>query len=615
MPTIAVLPSAVADQIAAGEVVERPASAVKELVENALDAGATLIAIDVSDGGRGTIRVSDNGCGMDRTDAELALQRHATSKIRRAEDLVGVRSFGFRGEALPAIGSVSELTLETAAESGAGTLVQVSGGSIREVGQTARQRGTTVVVSRLFFNVPARLKFMRGTRSEWRAVSDTVTAVALARRDAHITLSHDGRSALALPVASSLRERVGGVWGAPYAESLLDVHDGTGAAHVTGLVERPADVGTRTRRVHLSVNGRAIRDGGLVRAAEAAYRSTVPAGLRPSLFLEILIPVDAVDVNVHPAKAEVRFRDRWPVERAVEGAVRHALGTIASAAMVAPRVWVGTLAFGSANTRAAANSDQPHPAANGIDLGGSDGQAGPSAVDVWNQLAAPWSTTEGLFGARHGPAMESPSGNQPETDREIDGAAPAVTVPPLQQLRRTYVMFEAEAGLVFIDQHSAHERILYEQFLGALHTGHMPSQRLLFPFTMHLSAPATEAFEAHRDHFARLGFEVDAFGGQTIVVHAVPVPHPRFDAERCLRDTLDALTGDRLPSTAARHERLIATVSCKAAIKAGDELSSAEMRALYVALAQTSLPVHDVHGRSTIIRLSWDELERRFGRR
>ena len=171
---------------------ERPASAVKELVENALDAGATLIAIDVSDGGRGTIRVSDNGCGMDRTDAELALQRHATSKIRRAEDLVGVRSFGFRGEALPAIGSVSELTLETAAESGAGTLVQVSGGSIREVGQTARQRGTTVVVSRLFYNVPARLKFMRGTRSERRAVSDTATAVALARRDAHITYAYDG---------------------------------------------------------------------------------------------------------------------------------------------------------------------------------------------------------------------------------------------------------------------------------------------------------------------------------------------------------------------------------------------------------------------------------------
>ncbi len=567
MPTIAVLPSAVADQIAAGEVVERPASAVKELVENALDAGATLIAIDVSDGGRGTIRVSDNGCGMDRTDAELALQRHATSKIRRAEDLVGVRSFGFRGEALPAIGSVSELTLETAAESGAGTLVQVSGGSIREVGQTARQRGTTVVVSRLFYNVPARLKFMRGTRSEWRAVSDTVTAVALARRDAHITLSHDGRSALALPVASSLRERIGGVWGAPYAESLLDVQDGTGAAQVTGLVERPADVGTRTRRVYLSVNGRAIRDGGLVRAAEAAYRSTVPAGLRPSLFLEIVIPVDAVDVNVHPAKAEVRFRDRWPVERAVEGAVRHALGTLSSAAMVAPRVWVGTLAFGSAHARPASHPEQPHSTANGIDIGTSDGQMGPSAADMWNQLPAPWSTSGDLFGTRHGPAIESQSGNQPDSDREVDGAPAAVTVPALQQLRHTYVMFETDAGLVFIDQHSAHERILYEQFLGALHTGQMPSQRLLFPFTMHLSAQATEAFEAHRDHFARLGFEADAFGGQTIVVHAVPSPHPRFDAERCLRDTLDALTGDRLPSTAARHERLIATV----VVQGGDQ--------------------------------------------
>ncbi len=615
MPTIAVLPSAVADQIAAGEVVERPASAVKELVENALDAGATLIAIDVSDGGRGTIRVSDNGCGMDRADAELALQRHATSKIRRAEDLVGVRSFGFRGEALPAIGSVSELTLDTAAQSGVGTHVHVSGGSITEIGETARQRGTTVVVSRLFFNVPARLKFMRGTRSEWRAVSDTVTAVALARRDAHITLSHEGRSTLALPVAASLRERVGGVWGAPYAESLVDVHDGTGAAQVTGLVERPADVGTRTRRVHLSVNGRAIRDGGLVRAAEAAYRSTVPAGLRPSLFLELAIPVDAVDVNVHPAKAEVRFRDRWPVERAVEGAVRHALGTLSSAATVAPRVWVGSAAFGAAHFFPGTAPQPPHETAHGIDLLSSAATVGSGPTAMWNQLDAPWTTGPGLFAPRQGPPGESAGEDSGDAAKETNGASPAITVPPLQQLRRTYMMFETDAGLVFIDQHSAHERILYEQFMTAFQTGRLPSQRLLFAFTMHLSAAAAEAFDVHRDHFAHLGFEVDAFGGHTIVVHAVPAPHPRFDAERCLRDTLDALTGDRLPSASAQHERLIATMSCKAAIKAGDELSSAEMRALYVALARTTLPVHDVHGRSTIIRLPWDEVERRFGRR
>jgi DNA mismatch repair protein MutL len=188
-------------------------------------------------------------------------------------------------------------------------------------------------------------------------------------------------------------------------------------------------------------------------------------------------------------------------------------------------------------------------------------------------------------------------------------------VPPLLQLRRTYLMFEAAEGLVFIDQHSAHERVLYEQFLGAFEHGRMPSQHLLFPFTMHLGAAAAEAFEAHRELFTRLGFEAETFGGQTIVVHGVPAPHPRFDAERCLHETLDALTGDRLAGTATRHERLIATVACKAAIKAGEELSASEMRALFVSLARTTLPAHDVHGRSTIIRLAWLEVERRFGRR
>jgi len=610
MPIIAVLPSDVADQIAAGEVVERPASAVKELIENALDAGATMVAVEVADGGRGLIRVSDDGSGMDRDDALLALQRHATSKIRRTEDLVGVRSFGFRGEALPAIGSVSELTLETAADTGPGTQVRVAGGAVIEVGETARQRGTTVVVSRLFYNVPARLKFMRGIRAEWRAVADTVTSVALARREAHITLSHDGRVALALPGANSLRERIGSIWGAPYAESLLAVGDTTGAARITGLVERPADVGTRTRRVHLAVNGRAIRDGGLVRAAEAAYRSTVPAGVRPSMFLDIAIAPDAVDVNVHPAKAEVRFRDRWPVERAVESAVRHALGTLASAASVAPRIWVSGSGFpaGVVGPNGSGPDSLDH-------LGQRD--AGPAfgggverapADDAWSQLLAPppaLGDAHGLFAPHDGASVAALD----------DTAAPEITVPPLQQLRRTYLMFETHTGLVFIDQHSAHERVLYEQFLTAFDGGHMPSQRLLFPFTMHLGAAAAEAFETHRDHFARLGFDVEAFGGQTVVVHGVPAPHPRFDAERCMRETLDALTGDRLPSTAPRHEHLLATVSCKAAIKAGEELSPNEMRALYVALARTRLPAHDVHGRSTIVRLAWDEVERRFGRR
>jgi DNA mismatch repair protein MutL len=320
---------------------------------------------------------------------------------------------------------------------------------------------------------------------------------------------------------------------------------------------------------------------GLVRAAEAAYRSTIPAGTRPTLVLDLVLPADMVDVNVHPTKAEVRFRDRWQMERAIEHAVRRALGGTASAAAFGHRApWPSTAApLGNVPAvdvevlHAPATRPAPAPLLDEADDGGA-GAAAPPAP-----------------------------------------APPAPEVPPLLQLRRTYLMFERDDGIVLIDQHSAHERVLYERFMRTLECGESPSQRLLFPITLHLGPAEGDAFEAHRELFERLGFEIEGFGGHTLIVSATPMPHPRFDAPRCLRETLDALTGDRLASTAGRHERLAATLACKAAIKAGDALSPDEMRALYLALAGTTLPAHDVHGRSTIVQLAWDEVERRFGRR
>jgi DNA mismatch repair protein MutL len=596
-PRIAVLPSAVADQIAAGEVVERPASALKELVENALDAGAMSIDVAVEEGGRTLIRVSDDGCGMARADAVLALARHATSKIREAADLVGVSSFGFRGEALPAICSVSHLLVETAPADGAGTAVRAAGGAVEQVSDVARRRGTTVSVSRLFYNAPARQKFLRGPRSEWRSILETMSVVALTRRDVRFALSHDGKPTLALPAADSLRDRVAALWGGALADRLLDVEDVRGAIQVSGLVERPADVGTASRRTFLTVNGRPVRDAGLIRAAEAAYRSTIPAGLRPSLLLEVVLPASSVDVNVHPAKAEVRFADRWVVERAVEEAIRRALGTFDASAALGVRRW--TIGGSPWSGDTAANADVellrgPAPPSDGL-------FATHGENDAANHDAAAASER------RPGEPEFPPRPRAPEADA-------SVAVPPLLQLRRTWMMFEHDDGVVLIDQHSAHERVLYERFMGMLERGEAPSQRLLFPLTLHLAPAESEAFESNRAMLATLGFEVEGFGGHTLLVHSVPLPHPRFDAERCLRETLAALAGDRDASAHARHERLAATVACKAAIKAGDELSPGEMRALFVALGATRLPAHDVHGRSTIMQLSWSELERRFGR-
>ena len=573
MPRIAVLPNTVVDQIAAGEVIERPASVVKELLENALDASARSIEVDVADGGRSRIRVADDGTGMTREDAVLALARHATSKIRRTDDLVGVETFGFRGEALAAIASISAIEIETAAADGAGTRVRAEGGEVQEITECSRRRGTTVTVTRVFANAPSRLAFLRSPRSEWRATADALTSVALARRDVRLTAVHDGRQALALAPATSLRARVAALWGGAYAEALVDVDDVSGAVHVSGLVDRPGDAGTAARRVFLTVNGRVVRDHGIVRAAEAAYRSTLAAGVRPSLLLELAVPGDLVDVNVHPMKAEVRFRDRWMLERAVEAAVRRALGTPESASALGARAW---------SFRELQNG------------------SGALAVDTEVLRRA-----DGSFG----PLLDRDT--RPDSPHVPDDAP----IPPLVQLRDTYLMFERDDGLVLIDQHSAHERVLFERFLGTLERGEAPSQRLLFPLTLHLGPAEADAFEEHQDLFTALGFEVEGFGGHTLIIRAVPMPHPRFDAERCIRETLDALAGSRFASAAPRHERLAATVACKAAIKAGDALSLGEMRALFTALGATALPAHDVHGRATIVHVPWDEVDRRFGRR
>ena len=577
MPRIAVLAAAVADQIAAGEVVERPSSIVKELIENALDAGATEIGIEIEDGGRGMIRVRDDGVGMSPEEAVLALARHATSKIRSADDLVGVATFGFRGEALPAIASVSQFVLETSETDGAGTRVAVAQGVLQATEPIARRRGTTITVTELFHALPARRKFLKSARGEWRAITELLSAIALVRRDVRITATHDGKVAFTAVPARNWRERLVSVWPGVTPASMLSVDDVQGPIHVRGLVEQPASVGLGARRVFLMVNGRAIRDVGLVRAAESAYVSTIPAGARPSLALDLRLPGEAVDVNVHPAKAEVRLHDRWGVERVVEGAVRRALGVAAAAPLLATR-------FGAERTWA------PLPSVNDVTV-----------------LQHTASETPLFAGADEEVAGGSQRASQIADDQPIE-------IPHLLQLRRTYLLFERDDAVVLIDQHSAHERVIYERLMTRLHGGDAIIQTLLFPLTLHLSPAEADAFESHRDAFVALGFGIEGFGGQTLVVQSVPMPHQRFDAERALRETLASLAGDRIASTATRHERLAMTVACKAAVKAGDVLSISEMRALFADLARTTLPAHDVHGRATIVQLSWDELDRRFGR-
>jgi len=555
---VQVLPAQVADQIAAGEVVERPASVVKELVENALDAGARAVRVELEDGGKTLIRVSDDGQGMDREDAATALQRHATSKIHTAADLIGVGTFGFRGEALPAIASVSRFELETSPDGEPGTRLRVTGGKVEAREDAVRQRGTTITVRALFFNTPARRKFLRATATETRAAVEALTVLALTRPDVAFTLTSDGRVLLDCPPTAQSIDRVRGLWGRELADTLLPVSYREGPLEVNGFAQRPAQARPAGRKGYVFVRGRPIRDPFILRAGEAGYRSTIAPGDRPSLLLFLHLPGDAVDVNVHPAKLEARFRDKFFVEKVVEEAVRAALAPLTSAAP----------------------------------LGAGSQEAGVGA---------------GWLGVGAGVPLDLFA-------RESLTPGSRLLTPPLLQVFDTYILFQTDASVAIVDQHSAHERVLYEDVMRQLSGDGASAQRLLLPLTLEFSPPELEAIDAHRELLQRVGFELEPFSGRSVVVHTVPNPHPRFEAARCIQELVADLAGGRFGGWQNRLERFAATFACRAAIKAGQRLDGDEMRELVVRLLTATLPAHDVHGRPSMVQLPKDELERRFGR-
>jgi DNA mismatch repair protein MutL len=601
---IHILPEKLANQIAAGEVVERPASVVKELVENALDAGATRIEVTVRNGGKTEIRVSDDGHGMGKEDALLSIDRHATSKIRSPEDLASIRTLGFRGEALPSIASVSRFVVETAERDGDGVRVMVTAGQIAGVEECARRRGTSVSVRSLFFNVPARAKFLRSTASENRAIGEVVTTLALAQPHVAFTLDSGARDVLALPATATVAERIGAIWGGDAADELIPVTHRDGRVAITGLVQRPHSSRPGGRKAYLFVNGRSFSDRYLVRAVDRAYRTTIPQGVYPSLFLFLEVPDGDVDVNVHPAKAEVRFRDRTGVERALEEGVRAALAGLASTPSIGLR------------------GEGPEPAPYAIRPGhGVRAVREPAAVygsaasdasgDVAAVLAAPAESEAQM-------ALFVTGGGAPAAAQET-AVPPAELIGPaamMWQVHNTYILAETRQGLILVDQHSAHERVLFEEIVRGFDTGEVASQRLLFPITLRLSPAEYALVEQVRGVLERAGFEVEPFGGRAIIVHSVPNPHPYFDAERCLRDMIAELANGSplVDSARTQHQRIALTMACKGAIKAGQKLTQREMTELFDRLFATELPYHDIHGRPTVIQLSMAELHRRFGR-
>ena len=594
--TIQILPDAVANQIAAGEVVERPASVVKELVENALDAGARRVEVGIRSGGKREIRVSDDGSGMGREDALLSLDRHATSKIRSADDLRGIRSFGFRGEALPSIASVSHLSIETCARGEAvGMRIRARGGTVTVFEEVSRTPGTTVLVERLFFNTPARAQFLRATAAETRAVQEAILPLTLLHPSVSFRLVSDERTLLDLPAVSTLLDRVAGIWGDEAAAQLLPLEESTvgaqdlegGAVRLWGLIQRPDQARPGFRRAHLFAGGRPFRDAGVLRAADRGFRTTIPEGHRPWVFLFLEVPPASLDVNVHPTKAEVRFQDRSVIERVVETRVRQALqGNKSMATLDHPQV-----------TREA-QGDYTGPAPSG----GRSRPVDPSIGQTSLFMSLPEES-------------KAPPREAEEAAETLEDALGAVE-PRLWQVHQRWILAEVRDGVLLIDQHAAHERVLFELMMERFDQGGMPGQRLLFPLTVKLTSPEVQMVEDLKGLFGGTGYEVEPFGRDTVIVHGVPNPHPHFDAEGCFREMVEELThgSELLRSARNQHERLAMSFACKAAIKAGQPLDPREIQELFDQLFATRLPYHDVHGRPTTVRLSRTELERKFGR-
>jgi len=563
------LPPDLANQIAAGEVVERPASVVKELVENAIDAGARRLSIHTELGGKKQVRVEDDGEGMAPEDARLAIERHATSKIRRADDLVAIRTLGFRGEALPSIASVSHFVLRTRARGHlSGTEIRVNGGMVSAAVEVGAPEGTAIEVNDVFYNLPARRKFLKSDAAESAQVSRVVTQLALAHPEVGFTLTSSTRSVLQWAPAASIRDRFFQIYGD--RPDLVELAKEAGGLRVRGFAAALVEQGPTRGPQHVFVNGRIVRDRTIAHAIIDAYSMASIKERSPEVHLFIEMRPDEVDVNVHPTKAEVRFRDQSLVHEVVRRALMEALGQ-----SDAPQLQLRT-----------ESPAAPVPAAATL----PDILSGGTYPNRWVPGAA----------AVHTPGP----------------SASAITpMIPLGQFRDTFIIAVDDDGVAIIDQHVAHERVLFERVMERLTSGRLESQRLLVPLVMDLAPSAHQALLGRTAELERLGFEIEPFGAATIRVAAVPALLRSEDSSKALRALADDLEGlDRGAHVRDALQRIAATTACHAAVKANDPLTYDKMMHILDELRATAYSTVCPHGRPVMLRLTRREIERNFER-
>jgi DNA mismatch repair protein MutL len=653
MPSIQQLPPSVVNKIAAGEVIERPASVVKELLENSVDARATRIDVSIDKGGSELIRVADNGCGIAMDELPLAVASHATSKIRSAEDLFSVGTLGFRGEALASIAEVSRLTIRSrraGAESGAE--LEVVGGTMQPVAPVGCPVGTTIEVRNLFFNTPVRHKFLRSAQTEMGHSIEAVTRVALAYPAVHFTLTHNGRLVHELPPVSDIRGRIAAFFGEELAADLIEIHSDADGITLSGYVANPMHSRATARLQYLFLNGRAIRDRALQHALGEAYRGLLLTGRQPICFLRLGIPTEMVDVNVHPTKQEVRFQDSGRL-------YSHLLGTLRSKFLTTDLTARGASASAFTGREDDANQLTSTDTSELVawakeQLGKQVSQQLPS-TPIASPLGSHLETGErfsdeplrlhridmplqrrfeiGNATAAYQPAAEAPAEQGAtrqfpvartfgDSAHEL-AATPGVTPVDYEphaltnalQVHNRYLVVESEAGIEVIDQHALHERILYEQIRERVLSGALESQKLLVPEPVDLTANEAAAVIEHASLLTQLGVEVQPFGGETVLVSSYPAMLANLSPADVLRELVEQLlAGGRRPEPRDLLDDLLHMIACKAAVKFGDRLSAEEIESL---LAQRHLAQdghHCPHGRPTALVFTREDLDRQFKR-
>ena len=577
------LPADLANQIAAGEVVERPASVIKELVENSIDAGARRLTITVEFGGKKLIRVDDDGEGMEPEDARLAIERHATSKIRRADDLERISTLGFRGEALPSIASVSHFVLRTRARGAqSGTEIRVNGGAVTSVAEAGMPEGTLIEVSDLFYNLPARRKFLKSDAAEAAQVSRVVTQLALCYPELGFTLTSSGRKVLQCPPVATLKDRLYQLYGE--RNDLIEVCRDRGDVKVTGYAAALAEQGPTRGPQHVFVNRRIVKDRTIAHAIIDAYSVASIKERSPEVHLFLEMPFDSLDVNVHPTKAEVRFRDQSFVHEMIRRALGDALGRGPAPELVLQ----APLAAG------------PQPTTL------------PLPADYGTTFPSRWTTPI----APTGEAPLAPTGEAAFAPSSEASVAPTIRpMMPLGQFRDTFIIAVDEEGIAIIDQHVAHERVLFERITERLTTGRLESQRLLEPRLVSLTSGARQTLLARAADLERLGFEIEEFGGDTLRVSAYPAVLRAEDCETTLRTLAEDLEGlDRGSPMEEAIKRIAATMACHAAVKANYPLTAEKMTHLLDELRRTAYSTICPHGRPVMLRLTRREVEKNFQR-